>query len=403
MKTIFTAATLCLTASGAYANNGNEVEPAPEASLSTLLADGDVTLKVFGRLLQDWTWATGGDDGLYDTDDGVEFRAARIGVSGTVFDVVDYKAEYDFVGGDADFKDVLFSFATGIGKVSVGNFKEPMSLEELTSSRFISFNERSLMNALVPGRNTGIALSDSCDNFNWTFGIFRDSDDFGDDNNTNGPGDTEQDGEYAFTGRVTTAPIHEDDGERVLHLGLSYSLRGADDDMARFRSRPEAHLMNRPVDTGVLAADGVNLGGLEVAYVQGPFSAQAEYFMAAVDAQSGGMDADYAGFYTEVTYFLTGERRNYKKSAGKFDRVKPNTNVQRGSFSGGAWQTGLRYSMLDLDDGPSADEISNITASLKWILNPNTRIALNLIQSDAESGAIEDDATIAILRFQADY
>jgi len=397
-------ALLCALATPAAAGPGSGDPVESEARpLSAILAD-DVTMKFFGRLNMDWTWMSGGDDGLYDTDDGVEFRRARMGVGGVLFDLVDYKAEFDFVDEATALKDVYMEVSdTGIGDVKVGHFKEPMSIEELTSSRFLTFLERGLPNVFVPSRNSGLQVSDATDSFGWAVGVFRDTDDAGNDNAGDEP-DAEHDAEYAFTGRVYGTPVHDEGGSQVLHVGGSYSLRQADDGMVRYRQRPEAHLTNRPVDTGTLTADQVDLGGLEIAYVGGPFSAQAEYMMASVDGGSGGMDADFSGYYGEVSYFLTGEHRAYKSSSGAFDRIKPADNVQRGHWSGGAWQIAARYSMLDLTDGSiTGGEMTDITLGATWILNPNARILFNLIHSETDQGSVEDDAMIGLIRFQVDW
>lgn len=66
-------------------------------------------------------------------------------------------------------------------KVQVGNFKEPMMLEEWTSSKYITFMERGLNNVFFPGRNVGLmAMGDAVDKrLYWRGGIFRETDDEG--------------------------------------------------------------------------------------------------------------------------------------------------------------------------------------------------------------------------------
>jgi hypothetical protein len=43
-------------------------------------------------------------------------------------------------------------------QVRMGAFKMPFSFEEMTSSRFIDFQERSLVNAFVPGKDQGLMI-----------------------------------------------------------------------------------------------------------------------------------------------------------------------------------------------------------------------------------------------------
>jgi phosphate-selective porin OprO/OprP len=396
----------------------------PGSGLVRLNLAEDVTLKVFGRLFIDWGWFHG-DDRTYSTDtsgdtneldDGTEFRAARLGVEGTLFEMVHYKVEYDFAkdspasgedldgdgqvddgtvsSGSVQAKDVYVALKdTPVGEVRVGHYKEPFSLEQLTSARFITFMERSLADAFVPGRNSGLSILDhnSAKTMTWSAGVFRTTDDSAFDTG---------DGEYSVTGRVTGMPWNRDEGESLLHLGAALSYRM--DDSVRFRSRPESDFLNRPADTGSISADETVLGGLETACVLGPVSIQAEVNVASVNSSSGGGgDRDYSGFYAFVSWFLTGEHRAYKATTGSFDRVKPRANLGAGA---GAIELAARYSMIDLDDRAlTADEMSGATFGVNWYLNPNARLMLNLIHSEFEDSTVDDSMDAILLRFQVDW
>jgi len=396
----------CLIASSpASANTTDGKTTKSEATADTphlsLELNPDVKLKFGGRLYLDWTSAFG--DSSFDTDDGVEFRAARFYVAGTLYDLVDWKAQYDFAGGDTDFKDVYMAVKDVVGDadVKIGHFKEPFSLEEQTSSRFITFDERSLANAFTPGRNTGVMVSDGVgeSGFGWAAGVFRASDAFGNSNDQSHADNPDQrDSEYSFTARVAGDLLPERDD--VLHVGVAASYRQPNDGKVRFRSRPEAHLLSTVASSGSTLANDVILYGGELAWVHGPASVQGEYIMASVNAETSSNDADYAGYYVEGSYFLTGESRNYKKL--KFDRVSPLENRTR-EGGRGAHQVAVRYSMLDLDDGPSNDQMSDITIGYNWYLNPHTVVKLNYVRSNFDDGSVDDDANIFILRFQIDW
>jgi phosphate-selective porin OprO/OprP len=45
-------------------------------------------------------------------------------------------------------------------------------------------------------------------------------------------------GEYALTGRLTGLPVYEDDGRRLLHVGIGYSLSGTDNNRFEAANRP---------------------------------------------------------------------------------------------------------------------------------------------------------------------
>lgn len=370
--------------------------------------DKNFKLKIGGRIMTDWA-SIDPDTELEDDfpaleGAGVEFRRARLYTSGTVYGTVDFKAQYDFAGGDADFKDVYLGLkkVPGVGHIKVGHSKEPFSLEELTSSKYITFMERSLPNAFAPGRNTGFKLHNAAldERLTWAVGYFYNTDGFGetfeDYSNTN------------LTARVTGLPLYGDKGKRLLHLGLSYSNQSRDEahTTVRFRERPEAHMASdRLVDTGGIAADGVSLIDPEVALVFGPFSVQGEYMKASVDSTAQN-DPGFSGYYVYASYFITGEHRRYKTSSGSFSRVKPRNNFHSKKGGAGAWEIAVRLSSLDLnDEGISGGKEDNTTVGVNWYLNPNTRVMLNYVNADLEerTGVDEGSVTIIESRFQIDF
>ena len=118
--------------------------------------DGSASLKVGGRIMLDNAWFM--DDS--SAEDGTEFRRTRLMLSGKVNNF-EWKTQYDFAsvkaGGPA-FKDVYVGLG-GVpyaGALRAGHFKEPFGLEELTSSKYMTFMERSLTSAFAPSRNVGV-------------------------------------------------------------------------------------------------------------------------------------------------------------------------------------------------------------------------------------------------------
>ena len=245
--------------------------------------DGLFKLKIGGRIQLDGA-IMDADNGLErrgigDLEDSVEFRRARISIQGDIYDDYFFEVEYDFAGGDADFKDVYMGMRhlPYVGNIMVGHFKEPFGLEELTSSNYITFMERSSgSEAFVPSRNTGLMLYNTAFNkrMTWAAGVFVDTDDFGDGEFNDG---------FNYTGRLTALPWYEQDGRELLHLGIAYSHKNFEGDrrvgdhFGRFGSPPEAHLAPRFVDTGRFFLESAHLLGAEAAWVYGPFSLQGEY------------------------------------------------------------------------------------------------------------------------------
>ena len=360
-------------------------------------ADKSQRLRIGGRIMNDWGFFSTGDElneALGPVVNGTEFRRARVYLSGRMYDRVNFKAQYDFAGGSAGFKDVYMGIdkIPGAGKLQVGHFKEPFSLEMQTSSKYITFMERSLANVFAPERNSGLMIANTGfgKRLTWALGAFRDSDGFGE---AGGPGN------YAVTGRVTTSPWYADGGSKLLHLGLAYSHRNPTGDTLRIRQRPEAHLTTRFVDTGRFPAESLDLVGVEAALVVGPASFQSEYIHNSVHQPNGG-DASFGSFYLQGSYFLTGEQRPYRDSGGHFNRVKPLHNL--GDRNGwGAWEIALRYSQLNLNDQLiNGGELRDVTLGLNWYLNPTTRLMWNYVFADRlELG----DAHLFQSRFQVDF
>src|SRR5262245_34853071 len=154
--------------------------------------------------------------------DGFGFRRARIGAQGTVGTSALWVAEIDFANGDLRLRDVFVGLISlpGVQEVKVGHFREPFSLEGLTSSRYITFIERSPLNVLDPARSWGVGGYWWPESERWLFAIvaFR----TGTNNGFGGAGD-----HWAVTTRLTGLPVYEDgeDVFRLVHIGGAFSQR----------------------------------------------------------------------------------------------------------------------------------------------------------------------------------
>ncbi len=375
--------------------------------------DGNFKAQIGGRIQVDYAKIDGDNPMVNDIEtlegntldgSGVEFRRARLFISGTIYDSVDFKAQYDFAGGDTDFKDVWIGLRDipYVGVIRGGHQKEPFSLEEQTSSKYITFMERALPNAFSPSRNTGLLMKNAVldKRMTWGVGVFEDVDDTGDSFN-----DFD---DWNATARITGLPWYEEDGRRLVHLGLSYThqFRDDDDTTIRFRQRPESHLTDaRIVNTGRFGADDVDIVAPELAFVYGPFSLQGEYTYTWTDASEAD-DPEFKGYYVFGSYFITGEHRRYSTSSGAFSRVKPNNNFHPTEPGWGALEVAARYSNIDLNDEEiDGGEADNFTFGINWYLNPNVRMMFNYVYSDLEDRADVDDDDLNIFqtRLQIDF
>ena len=365
-----------------------------------------------------------------DGQDSAFFRAAWIAIEGDMFQIMSYKAEFDLAARSdltpaatndqgfveqVGFKDVYMQIRDLplLGTLRVGHFKEPFSLEQQISSKFTTFMERSLPDALVPQYNMGVMAMDwnEAETATWAYGVFRD------DPNENPPYESDDNGGWAWTMRGTWLPWYDEatQGRGLLHLGMGYRYLNNDTTAVRFRSRPETGVGPRIVDTGALAdASDLNELAPELAFVYGPFSVQSEYIVAYVN-RTAAPDATFNGMYVYASYFLTGENRYYQRQAGRFDRVRPYENffrvrdcdgcVQTGK---GAWELAYRYSNLDLNDagaGVLGGYGSDHTLGVNWYLNPYSRLMFNYVHSNTDfvRFGLPRDAALDVYEMRAQF
>ena len=387
-------------------DNGTKVES----------ADGKYKLRFGGRIQLDGAVieeTDGLNEDLRDLDgngqgDGVEFRRARLYFEGMLHDRLLFKAQYDFAGGEAAFKDVYMGLRElgPVDELQVGQFKEPFLLDEMTSDDYITMMERPLNDAFFPDRNVGVMTRSTLADQRAVVQVatFIDTDDFGNAftsfSSTN----------WDVAARASGLPYWEEDGSRLVHVGLDYvhRFRGQS---ASFSQRPESHLADRFVNTGTIPANGIDTWNVEAAAVFGPLALQSEYTNALVDADQGQSNADFWAAYGQVSYFLTGEHKVYEKEFGRFGRIKPNHNFDPGEGTWGAFELAARFSYLDLaDSGIHGGKLWDAQAGLNWYLFPNARVMLNYIHanlSDRVAGTPAFNVTgagdIVQTRFQVDF
>jgi phosphate-selective porin OprO/OprP len=337
-----------------------------------------------GRIQVDAAVYSGSKNSL---SNGTEVRRARLGWKATLYQNWHGEIDVDFTKNEVEMKDIwigYMGFSNSI--VKFGNYKEPFSLETLTSSKYITFLERSYADNLSPDRAIALGYARWGSWWQTAFGVFG---------QTAGSVDASgRDEGYALTGRFTMAPIHGP--ERLLHLGGSISRRTPNGDPApdtntvRFRARPETNVSQaRFLTTGkIRLVDHTSLYNGEFATVYGPASLQAEYTRADVHRLNSLATPSFNGGYVFVSYFLTGESRPYLVEEGEFDRVIPKSSI-------GAWELAARVSTLDLNDNSTGVAINggkgtNYTIGLNWHINANFKWMLNYVRVINDDNAKPD-------------
>jgi phosphate-selective porin OprO and OprP len=137
--------------------------------------DGNFEAHLRGRLFVDGGYLDD-DDGFYDDDNATEARAARLGIEGTAWRDFGYRLEVDFADNEVDITDAFIEYDGEFidpAYVRVGQYKTPNSLEEQTSSRFITFMERAAFtDAFDFDRRIGLGSGVGGDNWAFNAGLF---------------------------------------------------------------------------------------------------------------------------------------------------------------------------------------------------------------------------------------
>jgi len=333
------------------------------------------------------------------TTSGTELRRARIFTSGTLYGNIDYKFSVDFSGNQSTIKDAYIGLRKLpiIGNLRVGHVKEPFRLDVLTSSKYITFMERSFVVDFMQERNNGIVFfNDYFDNkLSIQAGYFLNEDNSSDDKASNNG--------YAITTRATSLFINNKEKKELLHAGLAYTYRESSSKGYKIASKPESHLSRlKYLFTGPISGvKNISMVNFETAYVKKSFAFQAEYLTSKINTGIATPIDSYKfySYYGEISYFLTGESKVFKNSYSGFDRVSPKNNYGDNSY--GAWEVALRYSNSDLNDSDIfGGEQTDIILGLNWYLNPSTRFMVNNVFADIKN---KGNANIFQFRFQIDF
>ncbi len=383
-------------------------------------ADGQHSIGVTGRLQFDYRdlpddYGTFNDRDSSSLGSGFEIRRARIGVNGKMFKDINYEVVTNVVGSG----DLIDTGWMNLGyvkpvQVRMGKFKQPFSLEQLTSSNNIDFMERSSNDQLVPGKKLGVMLhGEPLKGMTYAVSHFQ-----------QGSRQTSEGEGFQSAARVT-ANVAEFFSVKnsVIHLGVAgtdghYQIRPAVSSQTtsgasgstrativgfNSENRGLANVYRAQIGGTTLgtagrfagAADEIaanvskDMSGLELALAWGPIKAQGEWVTASFDASHqaagqtviGDVDTDYV----ELIWNVTGEKWSDAYRAGVFSGIKPNSNFKPGSGWGG-WQVAVRLSTYDASDmrttgtnsrQQNVDKGETLTLGVNWLLNTNVRFMLN--------------------------
>ena len=353
-------------------------------------------------------------------------RRARLRADGAIGETVDFVTEVNFANiqdvtnestttqigsvGLTDFY-VTFKEVPVFENVRLGHFKQPIGLEHLTSGNDLYYMERS------PGHDaffqpfqfvTGVMVFDSYwdDRVTAALSLAR----VGKQTVTPfafgaGPG------EYAATGRLTGLPIYKDEGRRLLHVGIGYSLQRNGQQQFRLGQPPlvragaGSQQVPNIIQTGsFFTPDPVQIVNAEIAAVFGRFSMSAEYQLAAGhqhvrtiqrrNLHRAARQRYLPGRVCGVRAFLTPDYRRYDKKEGTWARQITEAGSPRPAAHSRFFadhmpvQLVCRYSYLDLasgqpvltpSSGAQAGWENDVTAGLDWYINPQVHFIVNYV------------------------
>ena len=375
--------------------------------------DENFKLKLSGRLHTDFKAYGSSQPG----NSSFYVRRARLCMQGTLYKYFDFKVESEFGKGTSGrltdgylnvryFPQVQFK---------MGQYKQPFSLEELTSPNWIDFVEKSLANNLVPARDAGIMLHGDLFKgvINYGIGIANGY-------RVNQSQDT--DDHKDVVGRVVFSPFSRSHNSfmKGLHLGGSFTYGKQESDSDEWWNKGEfktaAGTRFLELNDDVIHDGTRSRYGTELSWFLGPFSLKGEWMTLRMDDlylgnQKEDLNAD-AG-YISLSYFITGEQQPFKK--GVLGRVIPKKNFDPDKKTWGAWQLVARYDFLDAErdifkkgfanPGRYTDRAEAFTLGINWYLNDMVRVMFNYVRTEFDEDILYrneriDNEDVFLGRFQ---
>lgn len=337
------------------------------------------------------SWDTVHFSGTNAPEDVRGVRRSEVGLSWRSVSGWEASATYDFEGhawADAYLRLSLKTEAgQDWGKLRLGHFRVPLGMEASASSRTLALLETALPSqALGMGRRVGLDWNLSRPAWQVSLAGFGDEDLRG-----RNPGTTVA-GRALWTPR--TAP-----GD-VLHLGMSAALehpRGTTSASGaalparlRMRARPGTGIgSTRIIDSGNLGGvDSIRRLGVELAWIQGPFSVQAEALQLRAEREQAGV-IEGEGHYAMAAWVLSGESRGWR--SGHVGHFSPEARW-------GGLELLLRHDQLRLHGSASAQRARSWTWGVNWYLGPQFRLQLNHVRARNERAGQRSGPDVTELR-----
>ncbi len=329
---------------------------------------------------------------------GVTIRRARFAIKAILHKNWYGEIDLDFAGSAIEMKDMIigyrFTEESGWKKnlsFRAGHFKEAFSMETVTTSRYVTFIERSLASKFSPSRHVGIQAR-KYDKY-WLvytgihfadLGGFEEADFSQTHNKKLG-----MDEGYSWTTRaVLRLPIDKKD--MIFHIGGSYSYRTPktsweSPDAWRHSTRTMSNINRKKyLDTDdIINVESRSLMGFELVGAWKNFMFQSEYLTSSLagtdlNGVKGITSTTAEGMYAQVGWLIFGGRYQYNSGEGEFTRIK------RGRKWGDI-ELAFRYDYLSLNDFDAqiyGGGANAYTAGINYHVNSNVKFMLNYSYAD---------------------
>lgn len=250
-----------------------------------------------------------------------------------------------------------------LGSLTIGKQREGVSRQMSESRSYQPFMERApIVLAFLPTRNDGLRLHNTAldDRVGWTFGYFNSwiTNDL-----------TFSENGSQVSARVYGSPVFDDDGRRLVHVGLSGRWSEAQKDSLVFKSKPQANGAPTFIDTKEIPTNGATMLGGEIALVRGAWSLISELLGTRVNRDPSG--AEFHGWYAELSWFPKGESRIYEPRSGTLGKID-----MRGHAN--AFEVALEFNRADLSDHEiDGGILDRGTLALSWYRERGLRLEIN--------------------------
>lgn len=325
----------------------------------------------------------------HEIGNGFNIRRMRFAMKTIIWGNWGGEIDFDFGNNEVDIKDAYVRYLGKNWQIKAGQFREAMSMETMTTSRYITFIERAYATEQAPSRHMGIAVKTFTNHLFVEGGAFSSSIAnvlMRDENKSNGTNSG-----WSVTGRLAWAPIKK--AREVLHLGIAGSYRtpkipelGDPANSFRYGENAETEINRKKyVDTDWIEdSKDKTVFGLEAAYAYKNFRIQGEYLATQInrdaDVVSDGEDvAKLSGWYIYGAWLINNSDYYYNMGDAEFSQIDFRDNKK------GAWEIAIRYSFMDANSFKDGEVVpwlpggsgETYTLGLSYYFNYNVKFMLN--------------------------